>query len=184
MTYKEWTMIARGLCSIYTNDKFLKDDVAMHTWYELLKDLPYEQVSMAAQKYMATEHYPPTPADLRKAVTPVAEDWSDAWGQVISAVRKYGSWDVKAAEDSFEPRTAKVVRSLGGFRRICELEHDEMDITRANFRDIYTRMAASDREQATMPPRLRSMINEMLGNSGTKALNENRPCERLELANE
>lgn len=162
MSYKEWLSIAIGLRSVYTSDRFLPDEDAIKIWYELLKDLPYEQVNIAAQKYMTTSHFPPTPADLRAAILPPPADWDDAWQTVISAVRKYGSWDVKSAESSFDDMTARVVRNLGGFRRICELEYDEMDVLRANFRDIYTRLAKREAENAQMPPMLRGMINQML----------------------
>jgi hypothetical protein len=151
---------------VYTSDRFLPDEDAIKIWYELLKDLPYEQVNIAAQKYMTTSHFPPTPADLRAAVTPPPAEWSDAWEKVIGSVRKYGSWDVKAAEESFDDLTAKVVKNLGGFRRICELEHDEMDVLRANFRDIYSRQAKAEAESNQMSPQLREMVGQMLGGSG------------------
>jgi hypothetical protein len=58
------------------------------------------------------------------------------------------------------------VKNLGGFRRICELEHDEMDVLRANFRDIYSRQAKAEAESNQMSPQLREMVGQMLGGSG------------------
>jgi hypothetical protein len=170
MTFDEWKKIAKGLRAVYTSDRFLPDGDSVRIWFSLLKDLPYEQVSIAAQKYMETEHFPPTPADLRAAVTPPPAEWSDAWAQVIGAVRKYGSWDVKKAEESFDDLTARVVKNLGGFRRICELEYDEMDVLRANFRDIYSRQAKAEAESNQMSPQLREMVSQMLEGMGTKQL--------------
>lgn len=184
MSFEEWKRIAKGLRSAYTNDRFLPDTDALKVWYELLKDLPYEQVSVAAYKYMEMEHYPPTPSDLRKALVPEREEWDEAWGRVIHAVRYYGSWDTKKAIESLDPLTRKVVKNFGGFERICDLEYKDMDILRSNFRDTYNTYVAREKESAQLSPQIKGLINEMLSNSGTKALNENRPCERLELSNE
>lgn len=170
MTFDEWKRIAKGLRAVYTSDRFLPDGDSVKTWFSLLKDLPYQQVSIAAQKYMATNHFPPTPADLRAAVRPEPAEWSEAWQTVIDAVRKYGSWNIQDALSSFDPLTAKVVRNFGGFAAICEMEHDEMSILRANFRDVYNNFRKREIETAQLPPQLQDMVSQMLGEMSPKQL--------------
>ena len=168
MTFDEWKMIAKGLRSVYTSDRFLPDADAIKTWYELLKDLPYGRVNVAAQKYMVTQHFPPTPADLRQSLEE-EEEWSQGWHEVISAVRNYGSWDVQGALDSMSERTRKLVKRFGGFQRVCELEMGEMDVLRANFREAWEITVKREREEAQIPPMIKGMIHEMLS-GGQKAI--------------
>ena len=162
MTFDQWRRIAKGLRSAYTSDRFLPDADSLKVWYALLKDLPYEQVRLSAQRYMVSNHFPPTPADIRSSVLPPSEDWSVAWGKVIGAVRTYGSWNAESAEKTFDELTSRVVQNLGGFERICELEYGEMDILRASFRNIYTTLAKREREDAQLPQALSEMIQKKL----------------------
>ena len=99
-------------------------------------------------------------------------EWDEAWGRVIHAVRYYGSWDTKKAIESLDPLTRKVVKNFGGFERICDLEYKDMDILRSNFRDTYNTYVAREKESAQLSPQIKGLINEMLNNSGTNALQE------------
>ena len=172
MTFDEWKMIAKGLRSVYTSDRFLPDGDSVKIWYELLKDLPYDHVRVAAYKYMELEHFPPTPADLRKPLAEENEPWEEAWGKVIHAVRYYGSWDVKGALESLDPLIREVVKNFGGFERMCELEYKDMDILRSAFRDAYSKTIQREKEKAQLSPQIKGLISQMLSNSGTKALQE------------
>ena len=157
MSFEDWTRIAKGLRSAYTSDRFLPDADAIKFWYEMLKDLPYEQVSMNAQKYIATEHFPPTPADLRK-VTVDGDDWTEGWEEITRALKNYGSWDIQGALDSMSERTRKLVKRFGGFERICELEYGEMDVLRANFRDSWNMIQKRETEELQLPPHVKERL--------------------------
>ena len=51
MNYDEFKRLAKGMKSIWTHPNFLPDKDALDIWYKLLKDLPYEQASMAIARY-------------------------------------------------------------------------------------------------------------------------------------
>ena len=84
MTFDEFAKIAKGLKAAYTSEKFLPDKDALKIWYGLLKDLTYEQASVAAMAYMSINKFPPTIADIREQAiktsnADLTDNWSDGW---------------------------------------------------------------------------------------------------------
>ena len=52
MTEHEFAMLAATLKSVYQRDGFMSDSEGVAIWYELLKDIPYDQLAAAVQKYI------------------------------------------------------------------------------------------------------------------------------------
>lgn len=77
---------------------------AFNVWFELLKDIPYQQANVAIQKYMLTEKFPPTIADIREKATQIVESVDssiselEAWSLVRKAVRNSGYHSVEEFE--------------------------------------------------------------------------------------
>ena len=81
-------MLAATLKSVYQRDSFMSDSEGVAIWYELLKDIPYDQLAAAVQKYIKCETFPPTIADLRRYVNIAAgNDWSVAWNKLQSGAK-------------------------------------------------------------------------------------------------
>lgn len=58
MTEHEFAMLAATLKSVYQRDGFMSDSEGVAIWYELLKDIPYDQLAAAVQKYIKCEIFP------------------------------------------------------------------------------------------------------------------------------
>ena len=128
--------------AVYTQPSFLPDADAFNIWFTLLQDLEYMVAQAAVQKYMLTQKFPPTIADIREYATNVKTGekplWSDGWDEVLRAIRKYGSYQEVEALESMSEITRTAVRRLG-FQNICMSENITAD--RANFRMIYEQIA-------------------------------------------
>lgn len=66
MTREEFKTLVKGMKAVYAQPTFIPDQDAFNVWFELLKDIPYQQANVAIQKYMLTEKFPPTIADIRE----------------------------------------------------------------------------------------------------------------------
>ena len=73
MTREEFKTLVKGMKAVYAQPTFIPDQDAFNVWFELLKDIPYQQANVAIQKYMLTEKFPPTIADIREKATQIVE---------------------------------------------------------------------------------------------------------------
>lgn len=93
MDREDFKTLVKGMKAVYTQPAFIPDQDAFNVWFELLKDLTYDQVSLAIQKHMLTERFPPTIADLREKANEVAKKQVtemselEAWSIVMKAIR-------------------------------------------------------------------------------------------------
>lgn len=163
MELSKFLILVKGLKAVYTSDKFLPDEDSIKIWYALLKDISYEVLNLAIQKYIMTGVYPPTVADLRRLATEVTQgqqaDWGNGWEQVLLAIRKYGMYQINEALESMDDITRKCVERLG-FKEICTSENLAND--RANFRMIYEQLAERKTKDAQLPEALTEKINAIL----------------------
>ena len=71
MTREEFAVLVKAMKAVYSSENFIADKDAFNVWYGLLQDLPYEQANLAIQKYMTSERFPPTIADIRTKATEI-----------------------------------------------------------------------------------------------------------------
>ncbi len=165
MTFDEFKILAKGLKSVYTSPNFLPDADSVKIWFSLLSDLDYNIANIAIQKYMLTEKFAPTIADIREMATNVKTGdkplWSDGWEEVLMAIRKYGSYRENEALESMSELTRMAVQRLG-FRNICMSENIMTD--RANFRMIFEQLAERNHTQMQIPAKLSNLIEQVRGN--------------------
>lgn len=88
---ERFKVLVKGMKAVYTQPTFIPDQDAFNVWYELLKDISYEDMSTAIQKHMMTSPYPPTIADIRGAASQLKPDDGmmselKAWGMVRKAI--------------------------------------------------------------------------------------------------
>ena len=104
MTREEFKTLVKGMKAVYAQPTFIPDQDAFNVWFELLKDIPYQQANVAIQKYMLTEKFPPTIADIREKATQIVESVDnsmselEAWSLVRKAVRNSGYHSVEEFE--------------------------------------------------------------------------------------
>ena len=154
MTEKQFYQIVQGLKAVYADPKYIADEFAMSVWYDLLKDLPYDIATMAVQRYMQTETYPPKPADIRRhaqeITSPVSEDMSEieAWGLVRKAINN----GIYGADKEFA-RLPKIIQDTLGsparIREMASLDTSEVEtIEQSHFiRNYRARLESHKREQ-------------------------------------
>lgn len=146
MDKKEFAMFAMALKTYYPREQLLPNQQAMELWFRELQDIPMPVADAALRKWVQTNKWSPSIAEIREVsaslMQPEIPDWGEGWKQVQNAIRKYGAYRPKEAMDSLDPLTRQCVERMG-FRDLCMSENAMAD--RANFRMIYENL--SHREQ-------------------------------------
>lgn len=162
MDKREFATFAAALRTYYQKENLLPNSQAMELWYRQLQDIPYIVAEAALQKWVATQKWSPSIAEIREmAMTVTAGEkplWSDGWEQVQTAIRKYGMYNIGAAMESFDDVTRQTVKRLG-FRELCLSENPMQD--RANFRDIFNMIAERKEKTQQLPASLTELIGEI-----------------------
>ena len=165
LSFDDFKKIAKGLRSVYTNNNLLCDEDSLKLWYAMLKDIPHEVLSVAVQKYMSTNKFPPTIADLRELSASITNepvnDWGAGWGTVQNYIHKYGQYQEATALENMDETTRKVVKRIGWYS-LCVSENPELD--RANFRMIYENVSKDKRTSNALPEKLQLKINVLTDN--------------------
>lgn len=173
MTQAEFGNIAAALRHYYPSENILPSRESMVLWYEMLQDLDYQVVSAGLKKWVATNKYSPRIADIRAmAVSVKLGDrlgWEEAWEAVLKSIQRYGYYREEEALASLDETTKRAVRAMGGFKSLCESENQMAD--RAQFRDIYTNMAARKTKDDQIPLPLKNIIQGIMEkNPGLKGI--------------
>lgn len=152
MTFDEFKIVAKSIRSLYPKDNVMPDAYSVKLYYTMLMDIPYDTLVAALKRYVLTNKYPPTVADLRTATAevtrPVSQDWSAAWEQVRKAIHYFGYYRQSEALESLSEPTRTIVKRLG-YQELCLTEN--LNVDRANFRKIYEQMQAQETERAKLP---------------------------------
>lgn len=142
-----WAQVVAALQTAYPTKGFLDSKAAISLWYQMLQDIPMQQVNDAAQRYIMEEHFPPTIADIRKRCftqqAAALPDWEQGWGELMNAIHRYGYMREAEALASLNPITAETVKALG-YQALCASENPEGD--RISFREIHSRYTALARQ--------------------------------------
>lgn len=162
---QEFVTLVLAMQAMY-GDEFIRTEEAMDVWFALLHDLDYQILSKALQKYMLTNKFKPTVAELREIyadlICPVISDWSEGWKKVSRAIGHYGMYRTDEAMESFDEVTREVVKRLG-FQNICLSENIIAD--RARFAEIYQAIQQRKRTDVNIGsalPDLQEAVNKRL----------------------
>lgn len=162
MTKEEFKVLCKGMKAVYVQPTFIPDQDSFNIWFSLLQDLDYMVAQAAIQKYMLTNKFPPTIADIREYATSISIGekplWSDGWEEVQMAIRKFGSYREDEALESMTETTRRAVQRLG-FKSICMSENIMAD--RANFRMVYEQIADREHAAKQIPMKLNNLIESI-----------------------
>ena len=162
MEREQFKILCKGMKAVYTQATFLPDADAFNIWFALLGDLEYPILNAAIQKYMLTNKFPPTIADLREIATTIqigdVPDWGEGWEKVLQAIRHFGYYRESEAMQTMDSLTQTCVKRLG-WRNLCMSENSNQD--RANFRMIYEQLAERTKKEATLPISLNNTIKQL-----------------------
>lgn len=166
MTMSEFMEIAAVIKGCYPKDNLFNIEKVVEIWYKQLQDIDYGVAMTALNKWIATEKWPPSIADIRSLCVDVTmgydtDAWSKAWEQVNKMIQKYGYYrpdDAYKELDTMDPLATEAIKRLG-YCHVCMSENQVAE--RANFRDIYCQLQKRKREDAQMPEQLRMTIDNM-----------------------
>lgn len=159
MNKHDFAVWVSALQTYYPRFNLLPNKEAIELWYTELNDISFETLSAALRKWVNTERWPPSIAEIRALCADItqgkAPDWGEAWRETMRAVGRYGYMQESAAMAALPPLTRKAV-SFIGWQDICASESPE--ILRAQFRQIYESVARREVEDRQLPPALKETI--------------------------
>lgn len=139
-TFEQFTLLVKGMKSIYTSENFLPDRYSVEMWHTLLKEIPYEMLAQAVKEYMLTEKFPPTPADIiqrvRKTVVKELNE-EEAWALVRKAICN-GNYHAQEEYDKLPKIVQKAVGSPDNIRNWAQTDLRSLDtVIASNFARVY-----------------------------------------------
>lgn len=162
MTDMEFSKFSMALKTYYPRENLLPNPQSMELWFAQLQDIPYEVAELALNKWVAVNKWSPSIADIREMAAEITKgqikDWGEGWEQVMTAIRKYGSYNQVAAMDSLDDLTRQTVKRLG-YMNLCRSENISAD--RANFRMIYEQLAERTKKENQISVKLQDLISSV-----------------------
>lgn len=139
MNKREFGQFVSAIKTYYPRENLLPNAEAISLWYNALGDLDYASASQMLLRWVETNKWSPTIADIRsevaKASKPELEtDWTGAWGEVTRNISLYGIYREKEALDNMSPATRDCVKAIG-WKNICNSE--TIGVERGQFRTMY-----------------------------------------------
>ena len=152
MTREEFSRIVKGLKAVYAYESFIASQDAFDIWYELLKDLDYQAVSIGTKKLMQTSSKVPTPADIRKAAIPedgISE--GEVWAKIAKAIARSTYY----AGEEFDALPADLQRCVGSadqLRRWATAEDISLEVVQSQVLRSYRQVKAQARDMQLVDP--------------------------------
>lgn len=129
-------------------------------WKKMLSDIPYGLAEQALVKVLSAAKFFPTVADIREAAAEISNALpmtaAEAWGQVVDAMGKYGSYRAVEGVESLSPPVRAMVKRFGGFSEICRC--DEIGVIRGQFIKLWDTQAKREKELSALPAQVRQLI--------------------------
>lgn len=159
MNKKEFAIFAMALKTYFPRDNLLPTEEAMELWYRELRDISADVATVMLRKWVDTQKWPPTIAEIRTMCSEIAygkfPEWSDGWREVTKAIGRYGYMQYDKAMDSLSPITRQAVKMIG-WQDLCMSENP--DIIRAQFRQVYEIVARREQEVRQLPADIKETI--------------------------
>ena len=172
MDKQEFSTLAMAIRTYYPKENILPNQQAMALWYRELQDIPFPVAEAALRKWVSTNKWSPSIAELREVCATVSHgeipQWGEGWEKVLKAIRKHGMYNISGALNSLDPLTRQAVEQVG-FREICMSEN--IGVERANFRMVYETLAERKKTEQQVALPLQQVIAR-LGSSDMLQLEE------------
>jgi hypothetical protein len=162
MDRKEFAAFVMAIRTYYPKENILPNEQAIELWYRELQDIPAAVAETALRKWVATNKWSPSIAEIREMTVNITEGdsltWGEAWEQVVMAIRRYGSYNPRDALESLDPLTRRCVKHLG-YHELCMSENPTAD--RANFRMIFETLSQRKKTEQQLALPLREIIETL-----------------------
>lgn len=162
MNKEEFAVFSMALKTYFPRENLLPSKEAMELWYRQLMDIPYKLAETFLSKWVATEKWPPTIAEIRAGCSSLVKeeipDWGQGWSEVTKAIGRYGYMQEQKALETLSPITRQTVERLG-WKNLCASENIAAD--RANFRNCYEILSHREAEARQLPAALKETISQL-----------------------
>lgn len=160
MTAKEFGFLADAIKTYFPRDNVLPTENAMRLWYEELKDIPYQLAHTALRKYVSTNKFAPTIADIREQVAELnnqnEEELNEtaAWSLVLKAIRRSTYY----SEEEFAKLPATVQRAVASPKQLWEwatledVDGKTLTVIQSNFQRTFRMEQQRERERNKLSP--------------------------------
>lgn len=172
MDKKEFAVFASALRTYYSKENLLPNSQAAELWFGQLRDIPFPVAEAALNKWVSTNKWSPSIAEIRELAASICygdiPDWGEGWRQVCEAMRKYGREYPVSAYNSMDEVTAEAVKQLGSWWNVCVSENQ--DAIRASFRANYEAIAQRKQRERQTSPELADAIKRISGSGNDNPL--------------
>lgn len=176
MTAKEFAIFADALRTYFPREALLPNNQAMELWFMQLQDIPYPVAEAALNKWVATNKWSPSIAEIRELSAEIKNgrlpDWGEAWDETCKAIKRYGFYRAQEAIASLSPLTRETVNRLG-FTNLCMSENPTAD--RANFRTCYEIVAKREQQAQILSLPLQETIKQLSDGFAMDSKNNGQP---------
>lgn len=160
MTAKEFGFLADAIKTYFPRDNVLPTENAMRLWYSELKDIPYQLAHTALRKYVSTNKFAPTIADIREQVAELnnqnEEELNEtaAWSLVLKAIRRstYYSDEEFAKLPPVVQRTVSSPRQLREWATLEDVDGKTLTVIQSNFQRTFRVEQQRERERNKLSP--------------------------------
>lgn len=163
LSEQEFSVLVKGMKSIYAQPTFIPDETAYKMWYRLLCDLDYKTLEASIMKHMTTSKFPPTPADIREGAASVSNTERElteleAWHLVRRAISN-SNYNSEEEYAKLPPVIQKAVGHPSNLREWAQMDTKEVDtVQEALFARNYTAAIKREKELRQMNPQLRKLL--------------------------
>lgn len=160
MTAKEFGFLADAIKTYFPRDNVLPTENAMRLWYSELKDIPYQLAHTALRKYVSTNKFAPTIADIREQVAELNDQNEEelnetaAWYLVLKAIRRSTYY----SEEEFVKLPATVQRAVASPKQLREwatledVDGKTLTVIQSNFQRTFRVEQQRERERSKLSP--------------------------------
>ena len=160
MTAKEFGFLADAIKTYFPRDNVLPTENAMRLWYSELKDIPYQSAYMALRKYVSTNKFAPTIADIREQVAELNShneyelNETAAWSLVLKAIRRstYYSEEEFAKLPPIVQRAVSSQRQLREWATLEDVDGKTLTVIQSNFQRTFRVEQQRERERNKLSP--------------------------------
>lgn len=160
-TIKVLSILKTAYPRFYANMSKTEAENVINLWSVMFSADNVEAVELALYKLISICQFPPSVAEMRKALaetqTGYIQDAGEAWGSVINAIRAYGATRENEALESMSEMTRLAVRRMG-WANLCMSEDTMAD--RAHFLKIYGLIEDRQAQLRQMPLPLQEKIEK------------------------
>ena len=180
MNAKEFGFLADAIKTYFPRDNVLPTENAMRLWYSELKDIPYQLAYTALRKYVSTNKFAPTIADIREQVAELNNQneeelnetaaWSIAWKAICNS-----GYHAEEEFAKLPPVIQRTVHSPAQLREWALLENIDgktITVLQSDFQRAFRMEQQRDRERNKLSPDvlklMRPINNPQIGKNTTE----------------